>query len=86
LVQKKSTFIFLASFGNHQYGLSGEIRNNTIPKNGIECSVLGLLRRKRKRDKFKECPFDAGLNRIGHLVFTTVSSEMLTCNDFGGWR
>ncbi len=68
---KKKHLIFLASFGNHQYGLSGEIRNNTIPKNGIECSVLGLLRRKRKRDKFKECPFDAGLNRIGHLVFTT---------------
>jgi hypothetical protein len=69
LGSKKKHLFFLASFGDHQYGLSGEIRNNTIHKIGIECSVLGLLRKKGKCDKFKECPSDAGLNRIGHLVF-----------------
>jgi hypothetical protein len=42
---KKKDFVFLASFGNHQYGLSGEIRNYTIHKIAIECSVLGLLKR-----------------------------------------
>ena len=67
---KIKSLFYLVSFGNHQYGLSGEIRNYTIHKIGIECSVLGLLRRKGKCNKFKECPFDAGLNRIGHLVFT----------------